>query len=76
MNNQKRKELYRAIELLEEAQGIVETIMDEEQDCFDNFTEGLKQTMRGQDMEEAIGNMEMAIDSISDAVSAIEDATL
>ena len=76
MNNQKRKELNRATALLEEAREIIESVLDEEQDNYDNLTEGLQQTMRGQYMEEAIENMESAIDSIDDAIGALEDASL
>lgn len=76
MNNQKRKELNKAIALLEQAQEIVETVLEAEQEDFDNKSEGLKQAIGGQVMEEAIGNMESAIDSIDEAIGAIEEATL
>ena len=74
MNNTKRKELKKAIDLLEEAKSRIETIMNEEQEGFDNLNEGLQQSMSGQAMEEAVGNMETAIDSIDDAISYIEEA--
>lgn len=76
MNKEKRKQLNKAIGLLNEAKDIVECVMDEEQYDYDNLTEGLKYTMRGQEMEEAVGNMESAMDSIDDAIDAIEDASL
>lgn len=76
MNNQKRKELNKAIELLEQARSIVEDVLEDEDFGFNNLTDGLQQTMRGEAMEEAIGNMGTAIDSIDEAIGAIEDASL
>lgn len=76
MNNTKRKELSKAIDLLNQARDIVDTIMNDEQEGFYNMTEGLQQTERGQAMEEAAENLGCAIDSIDEAVSFIEDAQL
>ncbi len=76
MNNQKRKELNKAIELLEQAQSIVESVLEDEDFGFNNLTDGLQQTIRGQEMEAAIDNMNEALDSIDEAIGAIEEATL
>lgn len=59
----------------------VERIYDEEQDCFDNLSEGLQCTMRGMKMEDAIDNLEEAIDCLEDddvecAIEYLEDAML
>ena len=76
MNNQKRKELSKASALLEEAKGIIESVLEDEQDGFDNMTESLQQTERGQMMEEAISNMECAVDAVDEAISYVEDASM
>lgn len=74
MNKDRRKELEKALSLIEDAKGIVECVKDEEQDRFDNLTEGLQAAERGQKMEEncqtledAIGQLEEAIDNINTA---------
>ena len=76
MNNQKRKQLNKAIELLNQAKDVVESVMDEEQEGFDNLNEGLKQAIGGQAMEEAIGNMGLAMECIDEAIDIIEEASI
>ena len=76
MNNVRRKELDNIIEELELLKQKIEFIMDDEQECFDNLSEGLQQSMRGQQMEEAVANLSLAVDSIDEVVSFIEDATI
>ena len=41
MNKQRRVEINKAISLLQEALLILEGARDEEQECFDNLSEGL-----------------------------------
>ena len=76
MNNQRRKELERACTLLSEAKDIVEMVQAEEQECFDNLTEGLAQTERGQQIEEyasrledVVGYLEEQEDELVDIIS-------
>lgn len=76
MNNVRRKELDNIIEELELLKQKIEFIMDDEQECFDNLSEGLQQSMRGQQMEEAVANLSLAVDSIDEVVSFIEGATI
>ena len=64
------------IKVLEETRNKIESVMDEEQDCFDNLPEGFQQATRGQQMEEAIGSLSAAIDSIDEAIGAIEEAQM
>ena len=67
MNNKRRKELRRAIEILETALDIVNQVKDEEEDAMYNYPENLQGT-------EAYENMEVAVDTMEEVVSAIEDA--
>lgn len=76
MNKDKRKRLSRAVELLTEAKNIIEEVMDEEQGGFDNMSEWLQASERGQQMEEAIDNMSSAIDSIDEAAEYIDEASM
>ena len=73
MNDQDRKELDRATALLEEAKGIIECIAEQEQEKFDNLTEGLQQSERGQRFEEVSSNLNNQASSIDDIISEIED---
>lgn len=66
MNNKRRKELRRAIEIIETALDIVNSVKDEEEDAMYNYPENLQGT-------EAYENMEVAVDTMEEVTSAIED---
>ena len=72
MNKQRRKRLAEAMELLQQAQEIIEEVRDEEQGAFDNLPEGLQYSERGEAMEEAISNLEEAYDGMDDIISCVE----
>ena len=74
MNRDKRKRLDVAITLLNQARDIVDEVLNEEQEGFDNLTEGLQASERGQQMECAVTNLNDAIDNIDGAISYIEEA--
>lgn len=73
MNASDRKELDKAITLLEEAKTIIESIAEQEQEKFDNLTEGLQQSERGHRFEEISSNLNDQASSIDDIISEIED---
>lgn len=73
MNNPRRKQLEKAIELLNEAMSIIEEVTCEEQDAFDNMPEGLQCSERGEQMEENVANLEDSSSNIEDVISTIED---
>ena len=74
MNKARRKEIARAIELIEQAREILETLMDEEQEAFDNMPESLQSTERGETMEEYISILEERIDALdTDELQEIVD---
>ena len=58
MNNSRRKELRRIIENFENEKQKLDIVINNEQDSFDNLTDSLQQTMRGQQMEEYIDKIE------------------
>lgn len=64
MNKLRRKEIARAIELMEQARGILETVRDEEQEAFDNMPEGLQSSERGEAMEGYIFTLEEYMDNL------------
>ena len=74
MNKARRKEIARAVELLDQAKSILEDIGSEEQDAFDNMPESFQQADRGDTMQEAITGMEEAVGQIEEASEAVQEA--
>lgn len=74
MNKQRRKRITEAIELLEQAQQIIEEVKDEEQEAYDNLPEGLQCGERGEAMKEAVNNLEESYDSVGDIIDTLEAA--
>lgn len=75
MNKARRKELERALELLEEAKAIIEQCHEEEQEGFDNLSEGLQQSENGQKIEAAADNLLCALDEFDTITEYINEAT-
>ena len=74
MNKQRRKELERALELLEEAKQIVEICQSDEQECFENLNEGLQASERGQQFETNADNLQCAVDEFDTVIEYINEA--
>lgn len=51
MNKQRRGELTKAAELLQQALSIIADCKGEEEECFENLPEGLQGSEKGQAME-------------------------
>jgi hypothetical protein len=73
MNKGRRK----AIELIslqaEELKGQIECLRDEEQDYFDNMPESLQSSQKGEDCEMHISFMDVAIDSLDEVITNLND---
>lgn len=54
MNKIRRKQLQEASELIAKAQGIIESVKDDEQEAHDNLPESIQYGEKGQQMEEYI----------------------
>lgn len=67
MNNKRRKELRKAISMIAAALDIVNSVKDEEEDTMYNYPENLQGT-------ETYETMEVAVDTMEEIISAIEDA--
>lgn len=82
MNKDRRKELQNLISKLGELESLrdeikedIEAVRDEEQEYYDNMPEGLQQSDRGYAAEEAISNIEDAINTLDDLdVSSIQSS--
>ena len=74
MNNSQRKELDRAIALLQEAQEIIGTISEEEGEKFENAPENLQESEKFLAMETASENLDTIKDDIETMVDEIEES--
>ena len=73
-NNKRRKELRRAIEIIETALDIVNQVKDEEEDSMCNYPENLQGTEIYENMETAVNTMEDAVSNIDDGISSLNEA--
>lgn len=73
MNNYRRKELKKAIDLLDEARFIIEQIAEEERDAFDNLPESLRYSERGEAMEDFANRLDDVAYSLEEAAGEVED---
>ena len=74
MNNAGRKQIEELIDKLEGIKGEIEEMQSAEQEKFDNLSEGLQQSERGQGYEQAAEYLQTAVDSIDEALSNLESA--
>lgn len=71
MNNTRRKSLKQAVTLLESANEIIETVLDEEQDSYDCLPEGIMDSDRGMQMEENIDTLTNIQDEIGNFIDEL-----
>ena len=71
MNNKRRKEIQKAIIDIED---IVQKILDEEEEAFENMPENLQESERGEISQNAQDCLSDAIDALEEAIGALEDA--
>lgn len=72
MNKQDRQQLATAIEHLNSAREILELLKDQEQEKFDNLSEGLQQSEKGQKFEENANTLSEAYDNVESAIDSLE----
>lgn len=74
MNKERRRELQRAYDMLDNAKQIIEDAASMEQDAFDNLPEGLQASDRGARLEENSYNLDEAADAVISAIELVEGA--
>ena len=74
MNNKRRKHLREASRLLEEAQFLIQQVLDEEQNALDNIPENLIDGVRAESLSDAIDHLEDCSDEIDEAMESLENA--
>lgn len=75
MNNQRRKEINKAVGLIEEAKAILGQAQEEEQEYYDNMPESFQNGEKGERASATADNLQSAVDSLEEALSAVEEAT-
>ena len=71
MNAKRRKSLHKEIKLLEEAKGIIEDVQCEEEESYDNLSEGLQQSSMGETLSENSSTLEDVVSSIEDLIDEV-----
>lgn len=74
MNNLRRKQIDLIISKLEESKSELETLLEEEQEAFDNLPDSLQDSEKGEKAQEAISNLEDAISNIEDTINSLEES--
>lgn len=72
MNARRRKELKKAMELIEQAYSIIETVKEEEIEAYDNLPEGLQNTEQGQRMDEIAFDLEDIVGSLEEHTESLD----
>ena len=72
MNNKRRKTLKALIYQLEECVSFLQSLLDEEQDSYDNMPEQLQYSNNGYNIENAIDVMENSCEQISEATESLK----
>ena len=72
MNKPRRKELERALDLLQQALEIIETVKDEEQEARDNMPDNLQESERAYQMDENVDNLDSVLELIDEAKDGID----
>lgn len=71
MNKKRRKEIWGITMTLSSASDSLKAILEEEEETFENMPEGLRESMRGCDSQEAQDILGGAIESIDEAVDSL-----
>ena len=70
MNKARRKEIQDAVKKIE---GLVQNILDDEQEAYDNMPESLQESENGSNSVDAQESLEAAIDALEEAISYLEE---
>ena len=73
MNKNDRKQLQEAVELISKAMTIVEDVKYSEEEKYENLSEGLKCSERGETFTENVDELDSVLTSMEENVSIIEN---
>lgn len=73
MNEQRRKEIAKAIALIEDAIAILDCAAEEEREAYDNLPESLQSSERGERMEECADAIENVSSELTDQIDYLNE---
>lgn len=73
MNKDRRKKLQEAESMINKAKDIIYSVQIDEQIAFDNLSEGLQQTLRGEQMESNIDVMDEMLEQIDELLEQFNE---
>lgn len=71
MNDTRRKQLLKAVELLEAAQAIVEEVQEQEQEAHDNLPDNLQETELAEDIQENADDLQESYDDLDNIIESL-----
>lgn len=66
MNKERRSKIAKALELIDNAKTILEEVKDEEESCYDNLPDNLRESEKGETMQENVNDLNECIDYLDD----------
>lgn len=72
MNKERRAKIAKILAQLSDLKDELESVAGEERDAFDNMPEGLQQSDRGQNSEQAADALDEAVNAMGEAVDQLE----
>ena len=72
MNKERRNKLGKALDLIAQAEQIIQDVMEEEQESMENLPDNFRYGERGDEMQNYIDMMDETIGYCQDAESVIE----
>lgn len=73
MNKERRNRIAEAISAIGKIESLIQNILDDEREAYENMPEGLQMSEIGMISEEAQDNLDAAIDALGDAISYLEE---
>ena len=73
MNNTRRKQIQKCLDVLKEVQADLVLILSDEQDSYDSIPENLQYSMRAEESQDAIDTLDDALDNLGNAIDNLED---
>lgn len=73
MNKERRKELDKAIKLLEEAQLVIDGVRCDEADAYDSLPEGIQDSEKGERLLDNVDALDSCYDDIQSVIDDISD---
>lgn len=73
MNRNRRAEVHSLAARISECKDLLQNVIDEEQDYYDNIPENLQSSIRASDSEDCLNMMNEALEKLEEAIDDLED---